>query len=109
MMKKKFWLYQYAAIFCAFVSFFITPIMVYVNYSLLGDEEVILKDVESNFQWAWVVYGSLILGSFLLGVISIYFAKKENKNIIYSFIGMTLSILSLSVFGGYYIGLFLAF
>ena len=83
--------------------------IVYLNYSLLGDKEVILEDIESNFRWSWIIYGVLIVCTLAFGIKSIFLAKKENKNLLYAFIGIILAILSLSVFGDYYIKLFLAF
>ena len=87
------------------LSVLVTPILVYINYSLVGTPEP-LERLETNFRFAPFIYFALILGGVSCGIFGFASRPRKRLAIFLSVSGLVVAVLSLIFFANYMVSLF---
>lgn len=87
------------------LSVFVTPVLVYINYSFVGSREAV-EHLESTFGVAPIIYFALILGGISCGILGLVDRGRNRLGILLSILGLLIAVLSLILFGGYMFSLF---
>ena len=83
------------------LSLFVTPTMVFLNYSMLNTPDMSLERAEENIQFAPYVYLAFILGAVSCGIAGFARRPFSRTVLVLSALGLMLTILSLIFFSEY--------
>ena len=83
------------------LSLFVTPTLVFLNYSMLSAPDMSLERAEANIQFTPYVYFTFILGAVSCGIAGFARRPFNRTALVLSALGLVLTVLSLIFFSEY--------